>query len=440
MAAFIGAQVIVVDDDPREALPIIKAFARKGVASAYFDGSTGMLPSTNSRLRGVRLAILDLVLAEGAQGDVGKVSPTIAALSAILSPENGPYSVILWTKHEDLKAAFEDRLFAQASLPRPVFTVMIEKADCKNKNGAFSLPKLSTALDDALTGSSALYALQAWETYSFLSSSEVVNSLSALVSPVGGNLSAWRNSWETGIIRLIRALAAAAAGKNLDRETFLGALFSSLNPLHADRMETHITEAVAPFKDKVDAVLSNIGAIANPAKATVHTMLHLSTKDLGQLFAGNMYRTGTSRGPRGAPTASAILDDMLKPSAPNVKAQVESGSVPVIVECTAACDHAQQKIRVARFVGGVLIPDHLVERIHPIQHLGFAWGLGPIQMEMGVPQGIYHLRISARHWMTVDLASARRLHPIGRLRAQAFTDLQSFLSRHAGRAGVMSLS
>src|SRR5439155_5454025 len=144
------------------------------------------------------------------------------------------------------------------------------------------------------------------------------------------------------------SLAKAEAGRRLDRKTFIAALFSSLNPLHADRMEAHIVPLKGSLEVKVDAALADQVGVNAGVKARVNTMLHLATTGLEHFFAGNIYRVGTSRGPKGAPTVSAILNDMLKPGDQNARSQVESASIPVIVECTAACDHAQEKIRVAR--------------------------------------------------------------------------------------------
>jgi len=57
-----GARVLLLDDEPNEALPIIKAFAKAGIPIAYFDGKRAGLPAKTRRLRGIRLAILDMNL------------------------------------------------------------------------------------------------------------------------------------------------------------------------------------------------------------------------------------------------------------------------------------------------------------------------------------------------------------------------------------------
>ena len=40
-----GARVIVVDDDQEEAIPILKALSRQGVAAAYFKVQVSGLPA-----------------------------------------------------------------------------------------------------------------------------------------------------------------------------------------------------------------------------------------------------------------------------------------------------------------------------------------------------------------------------------------------------------
>jgi hypothetical protein len=84
-----GARVVLLDDEPTEALPVIKAFSRVGVPAVFFDGSESDLPKTAKRLRGVRLAILDMNL--GVSGNDKTIASTLVqTFSKILSPENGP--------------------------------------------------------------------------------------------------------------------------------------------------------------------------------------------------------------------------------------------------------------------------------------------------------------------------------------------------------------
>ncbi len=126
-------------------------------------------------------------------------------------------------------------------------------------------------------------------------------------------------------------------------------------------------------------------------RTRLNTMLHLALTDLDRFFAGNVYRTGPGRGPSGAPSLGPLLKDLLDSQDETRRAQLSGQSVPVLVECTPACDHAQDKIRVAHFIAGVLAPDD--QRFTKKMKRGdFIWKFGPMYLEDEVPvASVYNL-------------------------------------------------
>ena len=85
-----GARVLLLDDQSSEALPIMQAFSKVGVPSVFFDGKEADLPKSAKKLRGVRLAILDMNL--GVTGNDKSIASTLVQTFAkFISPNNGPY-------------------------------------------------------------------------------------------------------------------------------------------------------------------------------------------------------------------------------------------------------------------------------------------------------------------------------------------------------------
>src|SRR5262249_55757385 len=122
-----GARVIVVDDDPPEALPILKAMARAGIATAYFEGKEADAPPPEERLIGVRLAVLDMDIGGAKVDDKSRIATLVGFLERVPSQRNGPYLEIVWTKHRELREKFEVAVARSNQLPRPVLVTMIEK-------------------------------------------------------------------------------------------------------------------------------------------------------------------------------------------------------------------------------------------------------------------------------------------------------------------------
>src|SRR2546428_5522570 len=123
-----GARVLLLDDEAAEALPIIKAFSKVGVPVAYFDGRPGQTPRNRDKLNGIRLAILDMDLGFGGPPE-NMASTMLQTLASIVRSDNGPFGVLIWTNHPDQKETFKQFMYERSDLPKPVFVLMLKKAE-----------------------------------------------------------------------------------------------------------------------------------------------------------------------------------------------------------------------------------------------------------------------------------------------------------------------
>jgi hypothetical protein len=90
-----NGSVVIIDDNSVEALPILKALSRKGIATTYYTGERAGLPETPTQ--NVRLMFLDLQLIEN--NDPKTISRLIVSvLQRIIPSGNGPYLLIIWSK------------------------------------------------------------------------------------------------------------------------------------------------------------------------------------------------------------------------------------------------------------------------------------------------------------------------------------------------------
>ena len=442
MTGLTGARVIVVDDDEDDALPILKAFAKKGIPAAFFDGSLRGLPLKDDRLTGVRLAILDMDLIGGGASEKSKAAALVKRIEKILSPNNGPYAVLAWTNHPDLLDFFEDYVFSAKDVPKPIFSIMITKAECRNKRGKLgNLALISKKLDDKLMQVSPLMFLQAWEEKCFSAATEVTNTLSDLASCEAAELDEWRNLWKTQLLKLMHAMSGEAVGTKLSEDLVLGGLYSSLNPLHTDRLESN-TAALSASLNSTEI----IKAPADPGierKARINSMLHLSFENLGHFSAGNLYKFASKRKPKWLPNIHQLFEDFIhgeKGTEQTSKKiyEISKSSVPVIVEVSAACDHAQKNIRVARFIFGLIIPAAKRKKLN--YSAGFIWEFGPFFLEKLIADaGQYYFYFSARDIVMLDLKKALKMKAVARIRRQALSDLQFWLAHHSARPGMMLL-
>jgi hypothetical protein len=448
MIGLTGIRVIVIDDEEKDALPIMKDLAKRGIPSAFFNGAADDNERVNRKITGVRLAILDMDLGWGGTSDKGKAAALVGYLGSILSSGNGPYGVLAWTNHPELIKEFENYAFVDTSLPRPIFTMQLTKAECK-KRGKFKLDLISKKLEAKLRAFTPLLLLEAWEEECFNAATEVTNTLSKLADNNKSDLVQWRESWKLNFLQLIRTLAEAEVERNLDGSTCLGAFYDILNPLHADRMDSKKGVLSHRFIKKVAEILTVSGITDVKRKSMLNSMLHLSFERLESLAPGNVYLLSSENMSAGFVSLERLLIDLINP-VKDTTGKIDKtnefikGILPklklVAVEVSAACDYAQKNVRLARFIEGVLVREDLADKFKRVSD-GFISRFGPVFLDSkAIPRGGYFLFLSARHLVTVDVEKAKEMKPAMRLRTQALIVLQDWFTHHAGRPGMVLLT
>lgn len=434
-----GAKVIVLDDDESEAVPIIKALARQGIAVAFFDENIASLPSPNNRLIGVRLAILDMDLGVAGDNERAMASAVVKRVEKIIHPENGPYAALIWTNHPEVKEHFEKTVFESAA-PNPVATIVVTKAEVKNHAGTnFRISEIVRRVRQELQTVGPLEALQAWESCSFQAAAKVTAALSDLTHPNANELPGWRAEWKRELLRLLRAMADATAEKSLDARSCMPTIYRSLIPLHSDRLGAEASHASLDIPNQVTEIIDATADPGTVRRARINSMMHLDFQRRSGLNAGNLYFFAGRKAPAWVPLPAAILQGFLQGAAPELLA----AAVPVLVEISAKCDHAQRKIQLARLLAGVVIPANLRRQLNEraVNREGSAlWHMGPVTLEAaGLANGEYYLQFSSRHVFSLTLRQVARMKASCKLRSQVFAHLQSWFAFQASRPGLVLL-
>lgn len=441
MSGLEGVRVLLVDDKSDEALPVIKAFSRKGIPVAYFDGRPRSLPRKAHRLRGVRLAVLDIDLGEGGTGNT-VASVLVQRLGRILHPDNGPYAVILWTNHQELRDKVKQYLFQHRELPNPLFTEMVTKAECRRR-GRFSLDSVAKRIQDALNEVGPLQLVQEWEGGCFEAATSVTNALASVNTLGGADLDAWCGEWKADMHVLLRAIASAKAEAQLDSSNCVSSIYATLNPLHADAIEGQMSTLCPRGEAQAGKIISATGQLAIDRKARINTMLHLNLAPAIEPAPGSIYAFRWHAAPGWLPKCSELLEGALqKVNAAGEQQrrieQLEVESRAACVEISAACDYAQKKVLAARFLPGSIVPDNLLCYLNGKAQ--FLKIIGPVYLESGCCQpGVYHLVFTSRLVVPLEMQRAKTLRPCGRLRPQALTDMQLWFGYQVARQGMTLL-
>lgn len=435
-----SARVLIVDEDESEALPIMKALAKKGIPCAYFHGANlKELPEEKDKFLGIRLAVLDMDLVPGVGDEKSKISTLISCLERLLSPDNGPYIALIWTNNPGLKDLFEKNIFSNTNLPNPIDIIMLTKAECKNK-GELDIGIIEAKIENTFRSFSPLKIIQAWEGKNFEAATEVTGILSTFITDEK-NPEKWRDAWKVQILNLMFSLAKEAVGENVDNSSALAGLYNSLNPLHADRMENYINDLSILLADDAKEILKHTEACGAERKAKINTMLHLAFEENGKYANGDIYKFESDKVPSWGLSLDNLLQDFVQKEydSEEKRKEISSKWKYVIVEINASCDHAYSNVRAARFLSGLIIPVSEQGNIKKSGDDNFIWKLGSIFVKKDGLDGLFSLYFSARHLVTCPIDEVAKLTPFARLRSQAFTDLQAWFARQASRPGYLLL-
>lgn len=429
-------RVVVVDDNPKEADPLLKAFSKIGIASTYYSGNVTELP--DNPLKGVRLVALDLHLAGDGRGEAREIlGPPLGVLQKLIAPENGPFVVLAWTKHTELIDLLKQSLPSVCPSANPAFIIPLEKDKVKDAlSGELDVAKIADKLKEAAKQWSPLDILLLWEQLVHDSASETSGTLSGLAASDDVSV------WKTNLNSVLSKLGKASSGKQpADAETFLRAILVTLNLVHLDRLEHSAKGVPTELTDSI-SVLLTLRDSSGPNVQKINRMLVLAQVKEGDrtVRPGNLYvKDGWHQDAESFP---ANYDQLIKEFFDNAGEieRLRGTSYPILVELTPECDFTQNKNKMGRLVAGLLIP---VQPPPKFKNLGpYFYKIDPFSINesdhLGAA-GDYFLVLSARFLFSVSLDRLANCQPRTRVRRQVLVDLQAWFASHAARPGMLTL-
>ena len=282
-------EVIVIDDEYKEAMPVIQALATKGVPTIYWNGKVDTKPE--KPMEGIRFVFLDMRFS--AVSDSHTITTYLfTLLKTAISIKNGPYILFIWTKHdseylEDFKKEFLD----VEGVPVPYLIINMEKNNFikldHEKNEVYNeivatleseqeikdeilevlknnnindtietiniigngIDRLINSLDEKLNEVNSLAVLLLWENMVNISAKNLVNTIA--------NFSEANKNWDNNIKTVIQNLALANAGQSL-KECGKGYVINALlafNQMLPDELWNQLVEE--DIKEEMFNFISN---------------------------------------------------------------------------------------------------------------------------------------------------------------------------------------
>jgi hypothetical protein len=418
-------RVVVIDNKDLEASALIRALSERDIPVLYYSGKLAELPK--EPLIGIRIVFLDMKL-EGMEGqpDETVASSLMGILKEIISSANGPYLIFAWTKHDNLLKAFEKNLSTRGpDVPGPSFLANMEKSQCMT-GVELDYSKVSEKLAEVLSGMPILRFLTKWEKIVADSRSEVISLICSMVNEV--DLAQWTENISGILFQIAKAHSGTAVEEDptmVDRSAM-----EALSSILKDCIE----KRVGQVSDKLLQVPANKN-VSEDVKAAINTRINL--KDLEHVDAtiapGDLYILHADLAQlREYVGYLPEQIDSFKKDCFNPITGLDQVKL-CMVEVTPICDYACGKWKSARLVPGFTLPPAVKGQIKP--HAEFLYTTPLLCLE----GNLCHIVLDFHYMAPVEFSKLGKLKPRYQIRSDLLSDIQSDLSAHASRRGVVKL-
>lgn len=435
MHPFTSPRILVIDDEPESAMPIIQAFSALSIPIAWHTGVGKDVPE--APLPNVRVLILDLVLGTSAFEPKNTAGVVLRSLAPTL--KSGPCLFLLWTAHPDEKESFtqalnlynEDREEDERVLP--LATICISKADFIRERHADG-PALVARIEEELKKLAPFDLLLKWEEACAEAAATTAGDLSTLAYRWAGKTEDWGAKLGDILDELVKVSAGKATPGDRASHEYLSALFEPLSLIHDDRTRRVTKANNEPVWGEMPA-----GRLEEKMVfAGLNHILHAGPAEAPDLPGTVLPLSGANI--QGAPFVATNEDPAFQQFLRRIffgdkyeskRDTILKSSIPVIVELTPACDHAQAKRERLRFAAGLLWPQ---EYKNWIQKAAYLNPIGPLVHNK---QDVF-LVLDSLHFFSLpkDIALPA---PLFRLRSHVRADLQAWLGGHLARPGHFSM-
>ena len=432
------AQIIIVDNNEDHLRAIVDTFHNSGVGclGIRFDPQSGL---SASHFRAVRFLFLDLhLLSTATYGGREHYAHLAQILSDNISPDGGPFALILWTSFDDQVDGLIQYLDSTRELPphaRPVAVARLAKDLFLNEDerGVNDRQALMREIDKALAMAPQLAALFSWER-------DVQTAIRSTLASVIGLVPIDRRTSQAFPIAVdvaLSRLAIAAVGTENVSKDPRAALNASLAPILADRTSS---QRVAPDSGLWRSAITHtqVPALASADSSLVNRMLHIALPQAESILATDWgavvdlpldWTDDNALRLQFGLTGSELLIDHFK-----IKADFHNRCSAKLVRIGAPCDYAQQRSGPITYLLALRVPETVPgggKRSDAI------WRSPPLSLEGDTA---YRLLASSMFPWTVTTTEASSWSVNYRLREQLLMQLVHSFGMYSTRPGYISVS
>lgn len=447
----LNGRIAIIDDKIEQAEPLMQVLSKNQMPYVFYKGNDlDYLPEENNRYNDIRILFLDInLLDDTAKPDEKQIKSVLYnVLKRVISPDNFPYSIIFWSRHQDEHSNLVVELFDNELKDRkPISMEGFVKSDF--------FPNYSTELVENDTN--ILKSLQAIidsePAYSYILNWENQLHLSAdnTLQDVFSSYHSF-NNWKNNANFILNKLGNAYLGKHFkgsSEEEKINASLVSFSKVFQDKLEFNIHNT----NHKPDSLTYDFNEIECSVK-TINEKLNISRnsnnlsesgnvvilKENDSLFGALLHKLISLFGleQRIKLEKTDIKDSVLRKEASKehkrIKNEIKTKWLKIGLVVTPVCDFAQNNKYFDRVVNGLLIP---IEYQEYIEDKSEAVYLLPISVQEDNLD--YLLVLDFRYFETFNLTENNTEKVLFRVRQELLAEIQSKLARHINRQGILFL-
>lgn len=431
----LNGRIAIVDDQIEQALPLMRVFAKNNIPYVYYKGTDPeYLPEQAEN--DIRILLLDLNLLGGRDNLPKDIrSSLFSVISHIISPNNYPYVLVLWSRQEKEYKEMLEELFSNALKDRAPITILEWiKSDFfpnfsdeeVNKDEEY---KIIDELKKVIAGLPAYSYLMQWENC-------VHNAADETIQDIFHDFHS-KDKWDNNANCVLDMFAKSYLGKyynDASIEDRAKASLMFLNDVYCDTLESNVIACNFPeendlpysvngeYKDEMAAKINGCLLLSNLFDSSCQPgcVLPIDLKEENTKYFHELFHD------------CFITGGLSNKDAKQLKKDIYKSLLPFEVVVTPDCDYAQMKAKYFRLVQGVIINADFKNYVNSQSD---AFYVSPI-FEY---EGQKRVLVLNYRYLVTYVEGHHYPNPLFRVRDSVLAEMRSKLARHISRHGIMNL-
>jgi len=426
----LNGRIAIIDDQISQAEPLMKIFSQRQIPFTYFSGDVNYLPAEGDNFNDIRVLFLDINLIDNSEHpDNVLKGRLVPVLKRVISKENYPYVVIYWSRHQNKndKKLIEKEIFQkELKERRPIAFLSAVKSDFYNLDGSMTddyddrIVTLFSSINSLIAKSHAYSYLINWENKVHISTDKT---LEEIFSPYNKF-----EDWSDNANFIFNKLGLSYTGKSFSNQSAEGRIKSSYNALNivfTDTLENCLNNCTVLNAKKLNVSLTakNLESING-----INKKLLISDEKAPLHYSGTVIEIASNR-------LNAEYEKMLDTilNSKGKKSEVIASWKKIWLNVTPLCDTVQGKIVFHRLLRGIIVPKEFSKTFFQSEAVY-------VSPSFTFDKKDCVIVIDFRQFFTLSqLGKSKNRKSIFRIRQQLLAEIQSKLSRHINRQGVLYL-